>query len=352
MNRRNILRTLFLLTLMLLLTMSTALAWSCPNCAAENSFNFCSQCGTKRPPAKCECGFELVNSYRFCPNCGRTVTDAASAATATPKPTAKATISLTPTPKPTAKPTVRPTATPKPTNTPDPSPSITSVKSNGDGTHTVRWNANDTKGPYRISYMQKFSDSYFTDYIDEDSLGLFAAASPNSFYGTTATIDQLIPGQDYWILVFDANGNYDYYGYDAPSARNFPDFPTDITLQLKSRKGSSYSQLKKFSASAIANNPNTEFGTYVKLEYSMLARARDYLGHIAITAPNGIVVTDSVMDIHLPNGKSYSYITFYSFDWYFDILLNYYDTIPTGTYTWSLYYDGMYVNSQTFTVTN
>lgn len=47
--------------------------WQCPSCGAQNSGNFCANCGTKRPAQQsgkwvCSCGSE--NEGKFCPNCG------------------------------------------------------------------------------------------------------------------------------------------------------------------------------------------------------------------------------------------------------------------------------------------
>lgn len=47
--------------------------WQCPSCGAQNSGNFCGNCGTKRPAQQsgkwvCSCGSE--NEGKFCPNCG------------------------------------------------------------------------------------------------------------------------------------------------------------------------------------------------------------------------------------------------------------------------------------------
>ena len=39
--------------------------WTCPNCGASNTGNFCTNCGTKKPEAK----------LSFCPNCGAPVPD-------------------------------------------------------------------------------------------------------------------------------------------------------------------------------------------------------------------------------------------------------------------------------------
>lgn len=459
--RKLLLRSLCF-ALMLSLLVSSALAWVCPNCSASNDFNFCSQCGTRRPMEQCHsCGFQLSESYKFCPNCGGSIgedvaapaptavptatptptatplpihTDAPTAtpapqiyvgssntatlrvimklkdlgylepsaslvtwtkeyaqafremcldngryfvsdsidlatydwflltdlkpkptatptpritATPTPKPTKTPKPTATPTPKPTATPTPRPTATP----TPKPSVEITRVTNNGDGTVTVNWRTNGTSGPYEVYYAQKFSSNYLNDREHELSTGLWPATEDNSFYGTSATVDRLIPGQEYWIVVFDSDDNSAHYSYRPGPAPNFPDFPTKITLQLKSRTGSSYAEHRSFSARDIIGNSNTEYGFYVKLEYSQLARAREYLGHAAIIAPNGVVFTDELLNVYLPNGRSYSYITFYSLDWFFSIMEKYFDEIPVGTYQWALYYDGMYVNTQTFTVT-
>lgn len=46
--------------------------WKC-SCGTENTANFCSECGKKRPDAPlgwtCECG--TLNKGRFCINCGK-----------------------------------------------------------------------------------------------------------------------------------------------------------------------------------------------------------------------------------------------------------------------------------------
>lgn len=52
---------------------SATKGWQCPSCGAQNSGNFCGNCGTKRPAQQsgkwvCSCGSE--NEGKFCPNCG------------------------------------------------------------------------------------------------------------------------------------------------------------------------------------------------------------------------------------------------------------------------------------------
>ena len=95
----------------------------------------------------------------------------------------------------------------------------------------------------------------------------------------------------------------------------------------------------------------TSFGARINLEYPQLARERQYSMLIAITNPNGDVIVDKVSEDILYRGHYMYYWNFYTFDEYFDIMSDAYGTVPTGTYTWSLYYDGRFVTSDTFRIT-
>ena len=49
--------------------------WDCPNCGMKKiTFNFCPNCGTKKPEAPstwdCSCGTKGI-TFNFCPNCGK-----------------------------------------------------------------------------------------------------------------------------------------------------------------------------------------------------------------------------------------------------------------------------------------
>lgn len=72
--------------------------------------------------------------------------------------------------------------------------SVTRVTNNGNGTVTVTWRGGS--GPYEVWYAQKLSNDAYADALNNRSFGL-RPGSDRSFYGTSATISQLVPGQDY-----------------------------------------------------------------------------------------------------------------------------------------------------------
>ena len=105
-----------ILALMLVLTftlgMTTALAWTCPNCSQEMSSKFCAECGTKKPENICPtCGHDFGDALpKFCTECGTRLTPAAATAAPTAEP-AEATEHVI----------------------------FTDVQDHGDGTVTVSW---------------------------------------------------------------------------------------------------------------------------------------------------------------------------------------------------------------------
>ncbi len=253
------------------------------------------------------------------------------AVTATPKPT------NTPTPKPTKTPT------PKPTSTPEPAISVTDAYRNDDGSVTVTWTTYDTTGPYTVKIMQKRSSSFFTDKYADNVLG--TQTVDDSLSGSSYTFWGCAPGVDYWIIVEDSEGTYGYYYFDSPRAASFLDFETKAKMQLRTSSG----DVSSFSAHSI-NNSAVGYGAYIQLDYSRLARSRSYQGTVTITAPNGAVYTDTVLDVELPTGYYYKYWDHYSFDEFFKHVKSQWGSVPTGTYTWKLYYDNMYICSATFRV--
>ena len=317
---------------------SAASSWKCASCGQSNEGKFCTECGSAKPEGKtCKgCGYKTdpEDNFRFCPSCG--LEFGKSPATPTPKPT--------PTPTPTPK-KVTPSPTPK--KTPSRDFEITNARLNNDGTVTINWDDSASNGPYKIKYMYYVNGDY---YSAEQSKHLIYTQE-DSWNAKTYTMTNLAPGTWYWILVYDADDNMTKYAYRPSVASNFKEFTVKISMDYRSRKGSNTKNISTFSARDIKNRPKYTYGAYIKLTYSQLKKARHYVGHVAISAPDGTVLTCEYWDdFDFSAGRSYTYWTLYSFDTAFDNAEKLYGEVPVGKYTWSLYFDGKFVNSYQFKV--
>lgn len=273
-----------------------------------------------------DCGTELPDGANFCYNCGAKQSGGSSGGSSGSSSSGSATSSSR-----------------------SSGLEISKITNNGDGTVTVRWTDSAAKGPYNVHKLQKFSNNFDADL--DAAIGSFICAEDTP--SRTAVIDTLVPGVDYWIIVENANGDYVYEAYDAGSMPRFYEFNTDVSIQLKYRRNNAYEEVNSFSASDFnRNRSNTTYGAYIRLDYPQLARARQYRYMVSITDPSGEVIVDALGDMELSRGRSYTYWTYYSLDWYLGLLADQHGSLPVGTYTWTLYYDGMFVSSQTFRVTN
>ncbi|MBQ2953679.1 MAG: zinc ribbon domain-containing protein [Clostridia bacterium] len=274
------------------------------------------------------CGAYLGGAYNFCPDCG---TKQPSAGTST-----------------TTNNTNNNTNTNTNQNTTS-SMTIDRISLNDDGSLQVSWTDGANNAPYNLYVLQKRSNSYASDSIQV----VPAQLCQQDVYTTSAVADMVVPGSDYWIIVEDKNGNTTYKAYDGGTTPRFNEFSVKANIELKYCRDNAYEEVYAFSASDIRRYQNsTSYGAYIQLDYPQLARERQYTMLIAITSPNGDVVVDAVGEDILYRGNYNYYWNFYTFDEYFSIMIDAYGTMPTGTYTWSLYYDGLFVTSDTFRISN
>ena len=334
---------LSLVVLMSCITVPASAAdnWQCASCGQSNEGKFCTECGAKKPEGKTclGCGYKTdpEDNFRFCPSCGLEFGKAP--ATPTPKPT------KTPTPTP------KKTPTPTPKKTPTPAPArdfeITGARLNNDGTVTINWDDSAGKGPYKIKYKYYVNGDFYSD-EQRKHLNYLEADNWNA---KTYTLTHLVPGTWYWIMVFDEDDNVATYAYRPSTEPNFKEFGVKISMDFRSRKGSNTKNISTLSATDIKNRPKYTYGAYIKLTYSQLKKERHYVGHVAISAPDGTVLTcEYYDDFDFSAGRSYTYWTLYSFDAAFDNAETLYGEVPVGKYTWSLYFDGKFVNSYQFKV--
>lgn len=218
---------------------------------------------------------------------------------------------------------------------------ITRVWSNGDGTVSVSWSGG--VGPYEILSVPLLSNSIHRDLESPACPGL-QPASACIFDDHSGLADRLVPGQDAWIIVRDAKGRLDYHAHIPGEATPFPDFPVNVTLQLRVPRGDGHAQ--------HTADPDSRYGADVLLTYPTLVSGREFKALVSITAPNGTVMTDLVTEVFLPGDSSSFHFGFHDMTAYFSLLEERFSGVPSGMYTWSLYFDGMYVSSQTFRITN
>ena len=272
------------------------------------------------------------------------------AQTATPKPTKTPTPkpTKTPTPKPTKTPTPKPTKTPtpKPTKTPTPKPRTFRVltPSMSEGKTTITWEDSENRGPYTVTVQHQYKSGGTTKLAASQQ---FARTSSKSASNGTV----MVPGEPYTITVTDNYGKTATISYQ-PSRKTYPDFKITPSFDLKAitPKGTK-SGLKSFSAKDIkANLSSYDYGGYLKLGYPQIKYQRVTNWTLAFITPNGDAYVDGFFTDDIPSGNHYTYWKHYSMNYLFRYLLNAYGSIPTGKYTWSLYFDGMRAGSTTFTV--
>lgn len=223
---------------------------------------------------------------------------------------------------------------------------ITGVEENADGTATITWTDENNLGPYEVGYYQKFTDDFHAD----------RGAGTGYWYDTleavggSHTMQWLVPGQAYWLVVYDSNGMGQYIDYQPAAVQAFPEFTLGLTCQPLLNAGTEM-EVSTFSSAEIGTGLSSH-GLELWIEYPQLAKARDYRGVIAITAPDGSRVAENCFDLHLDQGEAGAIgWQSYSLDWYFGILIDSMGSCPVGTYTVELYCDGEYAAATTFEIT-
>lgn len=309
--------------------------WTCANCGSTNSDNFCPDCGAKKPEAlKCAgCGYQPEGgSFKFCPQCG--LEFGQPAATPTPRVTA--------TPRPTATPRI--TATPKPNRTFE----ITGMKLNDNGTVRVNWTDSAENGPYKVCYEQKVSNDYTSS--AQNAITRWIAEQDLDKYWCKIT--DIEPGVSYWISIYDKDGNVTRSIYSPSRVRSFTEFTVKMQTQLIRQQGSQSDKVARFSAAEMESNTRNSYGMWLKLTYSQLRKKRNYAFVMTVTDPNGIIRKTTSSNINMPRGVSWYEWDFFDMTSAFNDALKNDKSIPTGQWTVSIYFDGLFVNSANFRVGN
>ena len=225
---------------------------------------------------------------------------------------------------------------------------VTKVTRQDNGMYKVT--RDDMEAKY-FCLLPKMSDSWRTD---DENYPLRAF---------TVNADELVmdnyyfaPGLDYWL--YTVNSLYlrsAVYAYDAPAVQPFSEFKSrpsisDVMLKKKAQNGSAVT-VSSFSAAEMTKDLETvSYTISFNYNYPMLATARQYIGQYVITSPNQDAYVLSAFLEELPVGHTYMQVTGCELNSFFQRYVNSDLPIPTGKYTFSLYWDGKLVDSTNFTV--
>ncbi|MGN1019659.1 MAG: hypothetical protein ACI4O7_04735 [Aristaeellaceae bacterium] len=199
------------------------------------------------------------------------------------------------------------------------------VTQRDNGDTYVKWSG--TGGPYQVLYT---TDDWLLNYYDEDSIA-----------GTSTLLGHLVPGGEYTIIVKDLS--------DGTSSRT--DYSVPVSIYREFKTGNMFLKLTKdsFSLSDSRSNPLDTFE--VRIYWPQLKYSREYKAKLVLETPLGISPTTIVWpSFTLENQYAYNYEIF---SMYMDFLTDVedaYGQIPTGKYTFKLYFDGDLYDYVSFTL--
>lgn len=216
---------------------------------------------------------------------------------------------------------------------------ITGMEVGEDGRVTLTWQDAANNGPYTVYYE-----------LLESAPVPFGWTAAEDVAETTLTLPQLAPGVSYVFIVADASGNQVEQVYYAAQPEDGNEIGARIRFKTM-RRHDRTSKQTTWSAAEIAEDNDYRHGLYLRLTYSPLKKTRYYAFCVAVEAPNGFADVIFSGDLELSHGKSQVPVWgFVGMDDYFSYLERYYGGVPTGEYTVTMYFDGGYVDSETFTV--
>ena len=221
---------------------------------------------------------------------------------------------------------------------------IITVETKENGNVLIRWNDPANNGPYLVLYEYMSGDEHFSLQLVERDV-----------QQKEIEITDLVPGEKYCLIVADKNyqtaekeysSKTQLFGGKGSTAR--------LTVTLRQKKKGSLSSVDRFRVSDIEktlSGGNDFCGATIKATMPTLLKETHGTVRVAIKQPNGDMFVFMVREEKLL--PSYEYIYYDSMPltqiWRYIKQQND-DSIPTGTYTISFYYNTDYFGHQDFVV--
>lgn len=218
------------------------------------------------------------------------------------------------------------------------------------GKTTIQWEDSLDAGPYIVSYKYAGEGSVkqarFYAGKDEKS-----STTHFKFFNTSC----LIPGERYIIEVTDSLGTVITKNYFVPWEGIFFEGQLSVaSVEVSTKKvyesPSGNGELAAFQANTMSMNMKNGylFGLYYEVEIPELKSSKSYFTQIIMKGPNGFAQTIVAADVSYQLGNHYwSCLGSY----FFDRIKHYNGVIPSGEYTVELFFDGMWVDMLTFSIT-
>lgn len=227
-------------------------------------------------------------------------------------------------------------------------PTITGIAAKGNGTYQLSWQDNGM-GPYTVYFQQRFSEDMQADRQDARGSGFWR--EHQDITESTVQMSNLLPGQQYWLIVKDSKGNQGSLAFDVPAAAasSLNISVDEVHPLMKSEILETNTELVFFSAEALEQTGYDHYGFYLALSYNELAQDIQVHTQWTITLPDGVTFTSDNFDCTFFAGSG-SFWDFFNISWALGHVKYLYDELLTGGYRIDLYVDGCYATGFTFTI--
>lgn len=256
-------------------------------------------------------------------------------------------------PEPTEEPTPEPTPVPTPEPTPEREFYIKPLEFNGADV-TIRWVDSENRGPYRLKAM------YIGGTAVQDDSWIMGDEELSTTSEKQFVCFGLYGGYRYRITVLDGDDNAATLDVEAPDQGMYKKNGV-VASSVKVTIGPRYYNAKgtvMITKALIASDiekyirEGTRFyGLRIEREMPAMSGSITPNEVFVFLSPNGFMSTYIYSDRNFPTfGSQETWFIYCLGDSFFSKMYELNGSIPTGEYTLQIYWDGMLLNEQTFTV--